>query len=212
MTEDYTFSVRVYDDEGRRWGQEDKFPGDNSYPTSAWDPGDLVIEKFYPGLDPCAPAGKYQLTVQAYNPKTNQDLYPASRRQQSIALGSIQVEASQGNRLQDLSPARSLNVRLTPQLQLVGLTELSSGLRAGESLSLELFWKGTGNGVKPSISLGLRDSSGANFKLADQTFSLPGAGRGLCTLIDSPTPSILSAGTAQVLLNGTPIDSITITR
>ncbi|MGB8645611.1 MAG: glycosyltransferase family 39 protein, partial [Anaerolineae bacterium] len=207
MPQDYTFSVRARDALDRIWGQEDKFPGDNSYPTSLWDPGDLVIEKFYPGLDPCAPAGEYRLTVEAYNFRTQEGLTTTGGGQ-TIALGSTLVGASQGNRLQDLEPAHSLDLDLSPQLHLLGLTELQPAVRAGDPISLELFWKGNGNGANLPVTLVLRDASGNAFKLADRIISLPGEGRGLCTLFDVPIPAQASPGPASILLNDTPIDSI----
>jgi hypothetical protein len=36
MAEDYTFSIKVRDEKDRVWGQEDKWPGDNSYETRRW--------------------------------------------------------------------------------------------------------------------------------------------------------------------------------
>jgi 4-amino-4-deoxy-L-arabinose transferase-like glycosyltransferase len=70
MNEDYTFSVKVRDEKGRVWGQEDKWAGTNSYATRQWSVGDVVIERFYAGLSACAPAGAYRLTVEVYEPRT----------------------------------------------------------------------------------------------------------------------------------------------
>ncbi len=70
MDTDYTFSVKARDAKGRVWGQEDKWTGNNSYATTQWSPGDVIIEKFYPGLSACAPAGDYRISVEAYDPKT----------------------------------------------------------------------------------------------------------------------------------------------
>src|SRR5581483_7559179 len=48
IANDYTFSVQVVDDKQRVWGQEDKWAGDNSYATSQWKAGDVIVERFYP--------------------------------------------------------------------------------------------------------------------------------------------------------------------
>ncbi len=211
LTQNYTFSVKARDEQERVWGQEDKFPGDNSYPTSLWDPGDVVIEKFYPGLDPCAPAGEYHLTVEAYNPKTNQVLEVGTGAN-LVTLGTSDLGASEGNRLQDLNPDRELDLDIASQLHLLGITWLQSEVRAGEPLALELFWKGTAGGAQMPVFLHLRDSAGNDLKSAEKTISLPGAGRGVCTLFDLQMPVTLGPGAVGIFVNDTKIDSINISK
>lgn len=65
---DLTFSVKVRDNADRVWGQQDKMPGNNSFPTSQWSKGELIVERFYPEFDECVPAGDYTISLEIYKP------------------------------------------------------------------------------------------------------------------------------------------------
>lgn len=69
-TRDLTFSIKVRGSDDRVWGQQDKMPGSNSFPTSAWSEGELIVERFYPEFDDCVPAGEYKITLEIYEPGT----------------------------------------------------------------------------------------------------------------------------------------------
>lgn len=45
MTEDYTVFVHLVDEEDTIWGQHDSQPVNNYYPTSFWDPGEVVKDE-----------------------------------------------------------------------------------------------------------------------------------------------------------------------
>jgi hypothetical protein len=49
------------------WGQDDSEPCRGIYPTSVWEPGELVIDHFSLSIPPEAPAGAYQIEVGIYN-------------------------------------------------------------------------------------------------------------------------------------------------
>ena len=93
MSTDYTFSVKASDAKNRAWGQEDKWAGDNSFATSEWKPGDVIVERFYPGLDACAPAGNYRLTIEAYDPKSGQALALANASDTRFGLTPWNVQS-----------------------------------------------------------------------------------------------------------------------
>lgn len=213
LQNNYSFSIKARDARHRVWGQEDKYPGDNSYPTSHWDSGEIVIERFYPGLEPCAPGGDYGLTVEAYDPSSQEVLAVDGETDKAISLGSSHAEESGGNRMDDLSPTAPVDLAVGPQLRLFGMDPAPRELRAGEPFSLTLYWAGVGNGQQHgSIRVHLRDSAGADFALADRDLMLPAAGRGLCTLFDVKSPDRLAPGAATLLVNATAIDSITVSR
>jgi len=193
---DYTFSVKARDAKGRVWGQEDKWTGDNSYATTQWSPGDVVIEKFYPGLNACAPAGEYRLTVEAYDPTTMQMLGDA------ITLGTHHADASPGNLYEHLEPAQAIDIEVAPQMRLLGYTLTPGELRAGESFSLSLYWRGVGAG-KPSRQaiIQLRDAANTEFTLNEQAIALPDANRGLCTFFDFKMPQVIAAGNGTLFVN-----------
>jgi 4-amino-4-deoxy-L-arabinose transferase-like glycosyltransferase len=199
---DYSFSIKARDDRGRLWGQDDKWAGDNSYATGQWGVGDLVIEKFYPGLSACAPAGDYHVTVEVYDPRTMRALSLTGGDGTSFPLGTLHADESQGNRLEHLEPEEGREVAVGPDLRLMGWTLTPRVLRAGASFSLSLFWRGLGDGtrVRPA-QVRLRDASGRDFDLAERNIRLPDKDRGLCTLFDLQAPAGLAAGRGRVLIN-----------
>lgn len=213
VTGNYTFSLKVHDGEGRVWGQEDKFPGDNSYMTSFWDPGDVVVENFFPGLEACAPAGEYSMTVEAYDPKTGTLLPLTGSGETAVKLGSTNAGPSEGNRLQDLEPDRAHEVQLATGLKLMGWTITPDHLPVGGDLSLALFWQGAGDkaAIRP-VSVQLHDSTGKVVATANGNISIPQAGRGICTWYDLNVPPQTAPGIARITVNDVEIDSIGVTK
>jgi hypothetical protein len=213
MSEDYTFSVKVRDAKDRVWGQEDKWAGNNSYATTQWSPGDVVVEKFYPGLNACAPAGEYRVTVEAYNPKTAQVLALSDRDGNSMSLGTTRAEASPGNLYEHLEPEQTIDVEVAPQARLLGFTLTPDQARAGDPFSLALFWRGIGDGKQALRAVvKWRDASKRDFVLADKDVTLPMDGRGLCTLLDLTVPQDALAGAGAILVNDVRIGTVQVTR
>lgn len=207
MNEDYTFSIKVRDDKNRVWGQEDKWTGDNSYETSHWGVGDLVIEKFYPGLNPCAPAGDYRLTVEAYNPRNGQVLARTDREDNAAQVGTMRASAPTSNRLEDLEPEQAKEIRVDNNLQLIGYTVTPEQPRIGDAISLSLFWRGVAKGSSEKITLRLGDA-----KLIETSIQVPEDGRGLCTFYDLTVPSSLAPGTASFWANDKQIAPVQISK
>jgi hypothetical protein len=210
MDEDYTFSIKVRDEKGRVWGQEDKWPGDNSYATTQWSAGDLVIEKFYPGLNACAPAAEYTVGVETYNPKTMQVLALGNNAGSSIPLGRFTAGASESNRLVDLDPEQVLETQVGPQLELMGYTLSADQLHAGEEFSLALFWRGKRETSTQKIEVRLRDQNSQDFVLGERTINVPTEGRGVCSLLDLHLPPGVSMGTGTIWVNDSKIATITL--
>ncbi len=213
MITDYTFSIKVRDGQGRVWGQEDKWLGDNSYATSQMNVGDVVIEKFYPGLNACAPAGDYLITVEAYDPKTSQVLSLSDRSSGAVSLGTTHADASEGNRLEDLEIDQKIDAQVAPQMELLGYTLTPPDAPADSALSLSLFWRGVGNGLPArSAAIQLRDAANREFALADRSIVLPAEGRGLCAFFDLRAPADAAVGTANIFVNHFKIATLNVTR
>lgn len=207
ISADYTFSIKVFDDKNRVWGQEDKWTGDNSYETSHWGIGDLVIEKFYPGMNPCMPAGDYRLTVEAYNPMTSEVLALVGSEGNAVSVGTMRANASQGNRLEDLEPEQAKEVRISDNLQLIGYTLTPDQPRVGDTFSLSLFWRGSGKGSAEKVAIRLGDA-----KLAETTIQIPEEGRGICTFSDFTVPESLETGAASIWVNDKQITSVQVVK
>lgn len=208
--EDYTFSVKARDGQNRTWGQEDKWTGDNSYNTKAWSPGDLIIEKFYPGLNACAPSGDYHITVEAYNPKTSQVLGLSDPAGNLVTLGTTHADASSSNRLEDLEPDQTINEKVGEGLQLIGYTLTPNEASAGDPFSLSLFWRGVGQGSTQSLAIRLQDPAKQDVTLTQGDVQIPMDGRGLCTFYDLKVPAGVQAGPASLYVNNSKFAGMTI--
>jgi hypothetical protein len=201
MSENYTFSVKARDAKDRIWGQDDKWAGSNSYATFLWSVGDVVIEKFYPGLNACAPAGAYRVTVEAYDPKTLQTLALTDRDGNLVELGVTSAEISPGNLYEHLEPDQTLNAKIGERLQLMGYTLTPAEARPGDELALSLFWRGVGAGGMESLSVRMQ-SAGQDTALLDAPIKIPAEGRGICAFYDLRVPANLPAGAATIWVNG----------
>jgi hypothetical protein len=87
---DYTVFVHLLDDDEQIRGQGDGPPVAGSYPTSFWDPGEIVADERQVTVDADAPAGVYRLAVGLYLQPTGQRL--VAKDVDRIILGTVQVE------------------------------------------------------------------------------------------------------------------------
>ncbi len=66
LDRDYTVFVHLEDKAQRIWGQQDGEPQAGNYPTSLWDPGEVVQDERDLIVAPDAPPGAYELAVGLY--------------------------------------------------------------------------------------------------------------------------------------------------
>jgi hypothetical protein len=71
---DYTVFVHLVGEDGQIAGQHDGMPEGGFFPTSAWDPGEVVLDEHQFDIDPGIPAGDYQLRVGLYQLETRERL------------------------------------------------------------------------------------------------------------------------------------------
>ena len=188
-------------------------PGTTATRQSLWDVGDVIAENFYPGLDACAPAGEFSLTVEAYDPKTGLVLPLAGSGETVAKLGMQQAGPSEGNRLQDLQPDKAQEVQVAAGMKLLGWSITPTQVPTGGDLGLALFWQGAGDkGVVRPVSIQLRDAAGDKSELAAGSTPIPTVGRGICAWYDLKVPQQAAAGTAHIAVNGVEIDSVELTR
>lgn len=69
---DFTVFTQFLGPDGKLYGQQDNPPYGGWYPTSLWQPGEVVRDDYAIRLDAAAPAGEYQLVVGMYDPATGQ--------------------------------------------------------------------------------------------------------------------------------------------
>ena len=70
----WTEALHLTDATGQIVAQDDRQPCDNSYPTTSWQPGELIVEDRSIELPPDLPAGDYTLSVVWYQASDNSRL------------------------------------------------------------------------------------------------------------------------------------------
>lgn len=213
MNEDYTFSVKVRDAKDRVWGQEDKWAGSNSYATTQWSVGDVIVERFYPGLSACALASAYRITVEVYEPKTMRVLARTDSEAMWADLGVWYADTSSGNLYEHLEPEQRLDVSVAPQMRLLGYSLGAREIRAGAEFSVSLFWHGWGDGTHTRrIVIRLRDGAARDFVLLEKDVTLVREGRGSCLFADVQLPREVATGTATLWVNDVQITTVRVMR
>jgi hypothetical protein len=71
-TIDYTVFTQLVGSDGQVWAQQDNQPQAGRYPSTFWEPGDMVIDRYSLSLREGAPTGQYQLLVGIYDLQTGQ--------------------------------------------------------------------------------------------------------------------------------------------
>ncbi len=72
----YKVFVHLIGSDGRPAAQGDAFPMQGKYPTTAWQPGEYLLDTYTLALPPQLPAGDYPLRIGFYDPVTGQRLSP----------------------------------------------------------------------------------------------------------------------------------------
>lgn len=145
LTEDYSFSFRLMDEEGQLWSQNDIIPFNDLYPTSHWPPHKVIAQPVVILLPPGTPPGLYQLFLRAYSRRDGRELEVLDERGVSVGtavtLGEFQLFPSQLPSPQVLSLQHLRREEFGGQLRLLGYELPSKEWRSGESLHLELYWQ-----------------------------------------------------------------------
>ena len=94
---DYTVFTQLLGPDFQLHGQLDHQPINNLWPTTRWQPGERLADRYDIPIDPNAPPGSYQILVGMYNGQTGERL-PVSQDgnpvpDNAIRLGEISVSA-----------------------------------------------------------------------------------------------------------------------
>jgi 4-amino-4-deoxy-L-arabinose transferase-like glycosyltransferase len=81
-------------DGNRVWAGRDAQPGQGSVPTTAWAPGDLILDEYQLQLPPDAPPGDYEIEIGLYDPAENgaRSITTSPAGLDHLTLGTIKVE------------------------------------------------------------------------------------------------------------------------
>ncbi|MGQ9627074.1 MAG: glycosyltransferase family 117 protein [Anaerolineae bacterium] len=88
MGGNFSSFVHLLDVEGRRWASSDHLPGGDYYPTSFWQPGEILRDEHRLSLPADIPPGIYRLRAGMYLLPSLQPLG------ENIVLGEVEIEIS----------------------------------------------------------------------------------------------------------------------
>jgi hypothetical protein len=77
---------------GETVAQQDQPPLDGAYPTSLWDPDEIIADTIEVPLPADLPAGEYDLVVGLYDFNTGVRLTVPGSSDNSLMLGTIEVK------------------------------------------------------------------------------------------------------------------------
>ena len=90
MSDDYTVFVHLVDANGQIRGQGDGPPVGGFYPSSFWDPGEIIVDDRQVSVTPEAQPGTYRVVVGLYQLSSGQRL--TTGQDDQIVLGEIKVQ------------------------------------------------------------------------------------------------------------------------
>jgi 4-amino-4-deoxy-L-arabinose transferase-like glycosyltransferase len=158
MAVDYTCFVHLMDAHGQRWGQADSWPGQGSYPTSNWRPGDVIVDHYGVQVHPCFPPGRHRLDVGWYSLATGERLRTL-RGGLMAHLGTVELASAPGVDKAELSPTSQLDYRPSEGMHLFGFDLPEVVLEVGRPFPLTLYWEAALHVREPvTVLLQLRDS------------------------------------------------------
>lgn len=142
---DYLVSTYLVDEGGKVWPQSGRQALDGDYPTSLWEAGQVVRDRFDLMIDPETPRAVYELRVGLYDEETKSYLpvmisSEGGLPSESIPLGQILVR---GRRRQFEVPSieNPLTARFGEVVSLLGYDLEEDEIAPGEMLHLTLYWR-----------------------------------------------------------------------
>jgi 4-amino-4-deoxy-L-arabinose transferase-like glycosyltransferase len=142
---DYLVSTYLVDEGGKVWPQGSRQALDGDYPTSLWEAGQVVRDRFDLVVDPEIPRAVYELRVGLYDEQTRSYLPVAVSSEggipsESISLGQILVRGRE--RQFEVPPIEHpLTARLGEVVSLLGCDLERDEIAPGGVLHLTLYWQ-----------------------------------------------------------------------
>jgi hypothetical protein len=141
------------------------------WPTSEWQPGDLLRDPHDAPLPPTLPPGRYELVVGLL---TSRQTRLKSDGRDHLILTSV-TTIDRPHNFDPPKPQISVTVNFSDRAKLVGLDLPQTRIKAGESLPLTLHWQALAAFDKSwTVFVHLVDTQG---KIVSQQDQIPGAGQ-----------------------------------
>lgn len=161
----YWIRIRVEDEQGHLWAEEDREPWDGKLPTTHWETGKTIADQFTLPLPSTIPSGEYRILVGLHK-KGEEDLLgsidahgKSSSDEIAVATVSIQKDKSSVT-ASDLQIEQPLFVDMQ-EMRFLGYVPPPQQVRAGETVHLGLYWRAR---AKPKgdyvVAVQLRDPAG----------------------------------------------------
>jgi hypothetical protein len=93
MQRDYTVFAHLIDERGNIVAQKDNQPVDGFYPTTKWEPGEVVRDQYDLVISPEAPPGQYQFEIGMYLAETGERLRVGDGRSKAdrVLLNEVEI-------------------------------------------------------------------------------------------------------------------------
>jgi 4-amino-4-deoxy-L-arabinose transferase-like glycosyltransferase len=142
---DYLVSTYLVDERGKVWPQSSRQALDGDYPTSLWEAGQVVRDRFDLVVDPETPRAVYDLRVGLYDEETKSYLPVAVSPEEgvpseSISLGQVLVRSRQ-RQFEVPSIEHPLTARFGEVVSLLGYNLEEDEIAPGDVLHLTLYWQ-----------------------------------------------------------------------
>jgi 4-amino-4-deoxy-L-arabinose transferase-like glycosyltransferase len=142
---DYLVFTHLVDEGGKVWPQGSRQALDGDYPTSLWDTGQVVRDRFDLLVDPETPRAVYELRVGLYDEETQSYLPVVVSSEggvpsESISLGQVLVRGRA--RQFEVPPLKHpLTARFGEVMSLLGYDLETDEIAPGDVLHLTLYWQ-----------------------------------------------------------------------
>lgn len=141
LERDYSISLIVLTPNGDLIGQEDSYPGLGSFPTSAWEPGEIIADRCWVRIRPrtAAPTiGRLGVSVYHLPDMEHLTATEGGRRVEQVFLEPVKIIPWEAE------PARMSHVvgsNLANEIDLMGYDLDKAEARGGQTIQLTLYWK-----------------------------------------------------------------------
>ncbi|MEZ4557664.1 MAG: phospholipid carrier-dependent glycosyltransferase [Caldilineaceae bacterium] len=204
---DLTTFVHLIDQDGARIGQVDKLPGNGSFRTPYWTPGERVIDTYVPAVtDPCAGGEEARVVVGWYQYLADNMRMPRTDAPGDTALAGTMTVPPRAYSRAELTPPNVLDAPVADGLTLAGFDSAAAAWEPAARLRLDLYWqrdpRQAGTDDWSGIELALRQGE-TLIPLADGVIAPDGQwddGEVLCRRVRTSLPADIAPSTYDLVV------------